>query len=123
MDATPSTLDGRYGDEALLILLREAAKAGCAAGECEFKIFGGGFMLGCDGCSVNMSPRVNERNIEQALALAEHYQLNVIASHVGGGGHRQIRLDLSTGDVWLRHSPLHPKGMKTLSARCEMCRA
>lgn len=103
-------LDGRYGDEALQLLLQAAERAGCTPAECEFKLFGGGCMLACDGCTTGLGQRVHERNVEQALTLMRQHGLKVSAHHLGGDGHRQLRLDLATGDVWMRFSPLDEGG-------------
>lgn len=103
-------LDGRYGDEALQLLLRAAERAGCPPQECEFKLFGGGCMFSCDGGEDSGSAKVHERNVEQALALMHQHGLKVQARHLGGVGYRQIRLDLATGDVWMRFTPREDEG-------------
>lgn len=98
-------LDGRYGDEALQLLCRLAERAGCPPAECEVKLFGGGRMFACETCPGGEGLKVNERNVEQALALVQGHGLRLTAQHLGGEGHRQIRLDLANGDVWMRFSP------------------
>src|SRR4051812_8833059 len=42
---SPEVLDARYGDEALLLMLRELQLRRVAAQQCEAKIFGGGDMF------------------------------------------------------------------------------
>lgn len=97
-------LDGRYGDEALALLLAAARRAGCAPAECEAKLFGGGRMFaGPSGGSDAL--QVHLRNVEQAHRLARHHGLRVVAQHLGGQGYRQLRFDLHSGDVWMRFSP------------------
>lgn len=103
-------LDGRYGDEALQLLLRAAERAGCPPSECEFKLFGGGRMFSGEAGESGPSLKVNERNVEQALWLAQRHGLKVTAQHLGGEGHRQIHLDLDSGDVWMRFKPLEEPG-------------
>lgn len=98
-------LDGRYGDEALQLLLNAARKAGCPPEECEAKLFGGGRMFSCESCLGSMALQVNLRNVEQAHRLAGRHRLKVVAHHLGGEGHRQVRMHLETGDVWMRFSP------------------
>jgi chemotaxis protein CheD len=39
------------------------------------------------------------------LALLKRYGLKVSAQHLGGTGARTVLLDVSTGDVWMRHTP------------------
>lgn len=98
-------LDGRYGDEALRLLLRCAERAGCPVAECEFKLFGGGHMFDRESSLTPLSMSVNARNVEQALWLTQRHGLHVTAEHLGGEGHRQIRFDLNNGDVWVRFRP------------------
>ncbi|HYR25790.1 MAG TPA: chemotaxis protein CheD [Aquabacterium sp.] len=98
-------LDGRYGDEALALLLRAARAAGCPPEECETKLFGGGCMFEAESLARGDALQVNLRNVEQAHRLALRHGLRVVAHHLGGEGHRQIRLHLDTGDVWMRFSP------------------
>jgi len=101
-----AALDGRYGDAALQLLLQAAASAGCDPSECEFKLFGGGRMIGCEARLREAGLQVHLRNVEQAHRMAGRHALKVVAQHLGGAGHRQIRMDLATGAVWLRHTPL-----------------
>lgn len=97
-------LDGRYGDEALALLLTAARRAGCTPAECEVKLFGGGRMF-ASASSGGEALQVHLRNVEQAHRLVRQHGLRVMAQHLGGQGYRQLRLDLQTGDVWMRFSP------------------
>ncbi len=97
-------LDGRYGDEALALLLAAARRAGCMPTECEVKLFGGGRMF-ASTAGGGETLQVHLRNVEQAHRLVRHHGLRVVAQHLGGQGYRQLRLDLSSGDVWVRFSP------------------
>lgn len=101
-------LDGRYGDEALQLLMQAADRAGCPPQECEVKLFGGGRMLGNQTQQEPAPLQVHLRNIDQAHRLAQHHRLRVVAHHLGGEGHRQIRLQVACGTVWMRFSPRHP---------------
>lgn len=93
-------LDGRYGDEALLWLIREAMAKCTDPGKYEIKVFGGGNMFpnsqSARGCEVG------QRNIERALSLLDAYQMPVAARHVGGFGHRNLIFDVWSGNVWLK---------------------
>lgn len=100
-----TALDGRYGDEALALLLLAARRAGCLPGECEVKLFGGGRMFPGPQCRGGDALQVHERNIEQVHRLVHRHGLRVCAQHLGGQGYRQLRLDLASGDVWMRFSP------------------
>jgi chemotaxis protein CheD len=93
-------LDGRYGDEAMLLLLRGLERNGAAPAECEAKIFGGG----------NMFPqhhqirgiKVGQKNGETARTLLRNYRIPVVSESLYGVGHRQVIFDISTGHVWSR---------------------
>lgn len=100
-----AALDGRYGDEALALLLAAARRIGCVPAECEAKLFGGGRMFASTHCGGGDALQVHLRNIEQAHRLARRHGLRVVAQHLGGQGYRQLRLDLPSGDVWMRFSP------------------
>lgn len=98
-------LDGRYGDEALLLLEREAARFGTRLAEYEVKLFGGASMFGglqAAGASVPAFGSVPERNVEQARQLVARHGLKVRAESLGGLAHRQVVFDIESGDVWLR---------------------
>lgn len=96
-------LDGRYADEAMLLLIKEILRAGTNPYEYEVKLFGGGNMF---------APReqkqisVAERNIEAGRALLKHHGFNVLVEHLGGRGHRQIIYEVGSGDVWVRQHAL-----------------
>lgn len=101
---TVDALDGRYGDEAVELLLREVRRHRSQAGEYEVKVFGGG----------NMFPRaagghrlhVGQRNQRFALEHLAALGLRVGKRHLAGHGHRQLIFELWSGDVWLRHAGL-----------------
>jgi chemotaxis protein CheD len=101
--ARPEELDGRYADEALGILLYQVQAAGTQAGEYEAKIFGGGNQF---TGHVSAGIDVATRNVEAGLRLLDLHGFAPSAMHLGGSGHRQVILDLWSGDVWLRHVDL-----------------
>ncbi len=112
--APPSEWDGRYADEAIELMLREMRAAGTRPSEYELKLFGGG----------NMFPRLlrtrkNEdvpfKNVETARALARHYGFRILAEHLGGEGHRNVRFDIWSGHVWLKHDQCSSNDL------CELC--
>lgn len=94
-------LDGRYGDEALTLLLQEARTQGTDPRHYQIKVFGGGDMF--PHIRKENSIKIGERNVEQALALLEAMHLPVAASHLGGAGHRSLIFDIWSGHVWLKH--------------------
>lgn len=106
-------LDGRYGDEALTILLSEIhARRGHPA-ELEAKLFGGGSMFERHGHhghhdhhGAGASSQVPERNIAAGHELMARHGFKVTAQHLGGHGHRQVIFDVRSGGVWMKHTPL-----------------
>lgn len=94
-------LDGRYGREAILMLLRDAVAADSDPGACQFKMFGGGNMFPAltAGEGNDLGAR-NSMFVEDILGLLGH---SIEAHHVGGVGHRTVAFDVWSGDVWLRH--------------------
>lgn len=98
--------DGRYGDEALDLLVREMKAARSHPHEYEAKLFGGGHMFdrGCPG--EDCAGRIQDRNISASLELMARHGFKVKARHLGGHGHRQVIFDIWSGHVWMKHTPL-----------------
>jgi len=110
-----SDLDGRYGDEAMALLIRHIQAAGSRLQDFEAKLFGGGRMFHhgyCEG--KNCASAVHDRNIEVARVMAAHHGLPIKAEHLGGHGHRQVILDIWSGHAWLKHTPLVTQARCTL---------
>jgi chemotaxis protein CheD len=99
-----ASYDGRYGDEAMLLMMKRIWNLGVEPTEFQAKVFGGAnmFQLQCQKSEMN----VGDRNIEMALTLLDRYQIPIKAKHLGGDGHRKLMLDIWSGDVWLKHQPL-----------------
>ncbi len=108
MDGHEPALEGRYGDEALFLLLRQARQAGCRPKDFHFKIFGGADMFTkLNGSRSRPARRGNDaaigrRNIELAHALLEDLGVKPQSEDVGGMCARAIMLDNWSGDVWVR---------------------
>lgn len=95
-------LDGRYAEEAVELLMQEAARRGTRAGEYQVKLFGGGNMLAAD---VGVAPlHVGLRNVEAGRRLLYERGMASVVEHVGSKGHRNIVFDIGSGNVWMRHS-------------------
>jgi chemotaxis protein CheD len=93
-------LDGRYGDEALRLMLDELQRYGLRPEDCEAKVFGGGNMF--PGHERAGSMLVGQRNGEAARELLQYRGIPVVSESLFGNGHRQIIFDVSNGDVWSR---------------------
>jgi chemotaxis protein CheD len=91
-------LDGRYGDEAMLAILKELKDAGVPAAQCQGKIFGGGNMF--PGQLRAGGINVGQRNGEAARELLQTNGIAIVSQSLFGFGHRQIIFDVSNGDVW-----------------------
>lgn len=96
-----ATLDGRYGDEAIHLFLKEIKRSRSAPGEYEAKVFGGGNMF--PGTRHHSALQVGRRNIDTSLRCLQHHKFRIKARHLAGHGHRNIVFDLGSGDVWVKH--------------------
>jgi chemotaxis protein CheD len=99
-------LDGRYGDEAIALMLREIRAAGAEPRDFHVRLFGGGNMF--PGVSRPRANPVGSKNVQAARTLLHAYQLVVRDEHVEGEGHRSLVFDIWNGHVSLKHLPLHP---------------
>ncbi|MFA5626671.1 MAG: hypothetical protein WCX90_07245 [Thiohalomonadaceae bacterium] len=107
------TLDGRYGDEALELILREIRAAGTSPAEYEVKLFGGSNMFtgshccGIDCCDPFTSSchDISSRNRRSASLLVERHGFTIRAENLGGTQPHNILFDLWSGHVWLKRPP------------------
>lgn len=98
--AAAGVLDGRYGEEVMLILLKELSGIKVKPAECVGKIFGGGNMF--PGQTRADVRNVGIKNGEAARALLLAHRIPILSESLFGIGHRQIIFDISNGDVWAR---------------------
>jgi chemotaxis protein CheD len=92
-------LDGRYGDEALLMMMRELRQAGVSPAQCQAKVFGGGNMF--PGYAASRGIQIGQRNGEAARQLLQAHDIPVVSESLFGDGHRQVIFEVRSGDVWL----------------------
>lgn len=109
-------LDGRYADEALKLLLGFVHDAGGQIHDYEVKMFGGGNMFPSPATCPGQ--HVGWRNVHAGAQLLRQSGIECVALHVGGVGHRQIILDLASGEVWMKH--LTPK-TRLACVGCQKC--
>ncbi|MBL3558919.1 MULTISPECIES: chemotaxis protein CheD [Marinobacter] len=97
-DHPGDTLNARYGNDALELLMIEVRRLRRCPESFEAKLFGGASMfdVGPGGSSVA------RRNIREAEKLMQQHNLTVVARSMGGTGYRQLVFDIANGDVWLR---------------------
>jgi chemotaxis protein CheD len=93
-------LDGRYGEEVILIMSRELRRVRINPSECVAKIFGGGDMF--PGQTRADVRNVGLKNGEAARALLAAHRIPIVSESLFGVGHRQIIFDVGSGDVWAR---------------------
>ncbi len=99
-------LDGRYGDQAVALMVAAAQRTTPRLLEYRVGLYGGGRMF--DGLPREDVHDVGQRNIEAAHRLLAQHGLLISDRHCGGPGHRNIALDLDNGAVCVRHSQLTP---------------
>ncbi len=108
-------LDGRYADEVMEMFMRELRRSHTKPGEYEVKIFGGGRMFQHEGKDGKAGSHLNipERNVQIGRELVARYGFRFTAEDLGGNGHRNVMLDLWSGDVWVKKAlkvPALPTG-------------
>jgi chemotaxis protein CheD len=109
----PGTLDARYADEAMLLMLRDLANERVNPRECRAKLFGGGSMF--PGIAGSSMENIGQRNGEVARMLVRAQNIPIVAESLAGVGHRTLFFDIASGDVWLRKAkPLrrHTRGTR-----------
>lgn len=103
-----TNLDGRYADEAVLLLLKEALRSQTNPYDYQVKIFGGGNMFTNTRKKSQAPLNVADRNVIAGQELLQRHGFSSAAEHLGGEGHRNIIFEVSTGDVWVRQDALNP---------------
>lgn len=102
--ASSYSLDGRYANEALLLIDDAVTREGGRLCDYQIKIFGGASMF-----TVRDSrDQVSARNVAAAWQLVEHYRLKVAAHDLGGSVYRQLIFDINTGDVFMKRGVAAP---------------
>ena len=97
-------LSGRYGSEALELMVRELRALGVQATDCQAKIFGGAIMF--PQLEKQRRPSIGRRNGESAEELLRLYHIPIVSESLFGVGHRHIIFNVSTGDVWVKQADL-----------------
>ena len=100
--------DGRYADEALEMFAREMRRNNTRAADYQAKIFGGGRMFST-AANGGRHVDISERNVQIGRKLVARGGFNLISEDLGGSGHRNVVLDLWSGDVWVKRvQRVHP---------------
>ena len=94
--AAQEPLDGRFGDEALEMMVRELQHAGARPAEFVAHLYGGAdTMPDLAGVKFN----IGERNIEAGWTLIDRYGFSLDGVDVGERIPRTVTLDLASGEV------------------------
>ncbi len=97
--------DGRFGEEALEMMVEALLRAGSQPHEYEAHLYGGADTMP-DSTGVKLN--VGERNIEKGWSLIDHYGFVMQAIDVGDHVPRNVHLSLPSGHVEMRRSsPTH----------------
>jgi chemotaxis protein CheD len=96
-------LDGRYAEDAMKLFQREVQRARTRATEYQVKLFGGGYMFR-HASSGARRPTIADANVEFARAALAGCGMSLAAEDLGGRGHRNVILDIWSGDVWVRQN-------------------
>lgn len=95
-------LNGKYGDEAWELFLREINKVNTKPSEYVVKLFGGSNMFSENETKIPDSIRMGNKNIEFARKIIAEFRLNLVSENLGGTKSRRIHFDVWSGNVWLR---------------------
>jgi chemotaxis protein CheD len=99
--------DGRYGDEALAMLVEAIERAGTRPQDYESHLYGGADTM---PDQVGIKFNIGERNIEQGWSLIDHYGFTLQAIDVGDHIPRTVLLNLKDGRVEMRRGqPNHQR--------------
>jgi chemotaxis protein CheD len=101
-----AALDGRYADEAMVLLLADIDKSGTHPREYRLKMFGGGNMF--PALARGGARHIGARNVQAARELIARHGFKCVSEHVEGSGHRHLVFNVWNGVISLRHAPLCP---------------
>ncbi len=100
-------LDGRYGEEALFMLMESMKKTGTQAGEFECHLYGGADTM---PDHLKSTLNVGERNIDKGWTLIDKYGLNLVGVDVGENVPRNVLLNFANGEVEMKRGGRHGQG-------------
>lgn len=98
-NAPHTELNGKYGDEAIELFMRELKKRRTVPGQYHVRLYGGGKMFD----TKNSVKDIGCLNIEKAHQMLDQYGFNLIDDHIGSYGRRRLAFDVWSGEVRLVH--------------------
>lgn len=101
IQAQDAPRDGRFGDEAIEMLVQALERHGTQPKDYQAHLYGGAdTMPDLAGVKLN----IGERNIERGWQLIDHYGFSLQAVDVGDCVPRNVKLTLATGEVQMRRA-------------------
>ena len=98
-----SHLDGKYGEDAMKLFMKELKLSRTHPDEYQVKLFGGGRMFELQEKHRKVVP-VADTNVQFGRKIIPHYGFSIAREDLGGEGHRTIILDLWSGNVWVKRA-------------------
>jgi len=93
--------DGRFGNEAIALLIEQITRAGTQPTEYEVHLYGGADTL---PDHLTHKTQVGVRNIELGWTLVDRHGFQLVGVDVGDNVPRTVRLDMRSGEVTMRRS-------------------
>lgn len=103
--ARGESLNSRYAEESLELMLAELRAMGVEPAQCQAKIFGGGIMF--PKLAAKQHNSIGRQNGEEARRLLRARGITVVSESLYGVGHRLIIFDVGSGHVWSRQVALN----------------
>lgn len=110
------TLDGRYADEAMALLMQDIDALGAPREQYQVKVFGGGDMFANKPRDENFI-NIGLKNILAARSLITTHGFQLTSEHLGGDGHRVVVFEVWSGEVKMKYVPVR-ESMPVLSPPC-----
>jgi len=96
---SPNDTAGRFADEVVALLAREALRHGCALGEFQARIYGGMAVL--NETEQRALSRIGEANVQATRELLRRRRVPILEQHVGGHLPYRVSLHLADGTIRL----------------------
>jgi len=100
-------LSGRYGDEAVALLVKSLRRCGTQPSDYVVQLFGGADLLHDQASEPSTTFDVGALNVDEAWAQAKRFGFKVSHAELGANMARRISLDLQSGEVTVRRGTPH----------------
>ena len=121
-DALRVGLNPRFADDCIQLFDRSVRLYGTKICDYQVKIFGGGNMFETqliDNVNQDDFLPVGDKNVTAAYELLQKEGAQILVAHVGEFGYRRVIFDISSGDVWVKFTPIEGsiRNLRSLSGR------